>query len=111
MSAGFQKAAVGVARWLGSPAAFFGACALTVAWGAAGPIFHWSDTWQLVANTATTIVTFLMVFLLQATQNRDSAAIHAKLDELIEATHGARAGLERIENKSPEEIERVRSGR
>ena len=75
--------------WTGSSAAFFLAVLVIVVWAATGPIFHYSDTWQLVINTGTTIVTFLMVFLLQRAQNKDSQAIHLKLDELVAATGGA----------------------
>jgi low affinity Fe/Cu permease len=75
---------------LGSPWAFFLALAIVVVWLLSGPVFHFSDTWQLVINTGTTIVTFLMVFLIQNTQNRDARAVHLKLDELIRATKRAR---------------------
>ncbi len=79
----FTSIASAVSRWTGRASAFLLCCLTVVIWAATGPIFHYSDTWQLVINTGTTIVTFLMVFLIQNTQNRDGAAIQAKLDELI----------------------------
>ena len=82
--------------------------ALILFWAITGPVFHYSDTWQLVVNTATTIVTFLMVFLIQNSQNRDAAAMQAKLDELIRALEGARSRFIGIEHLSDHEIERLR---
>ena len=90
---------------VGSPWAFTLACALVVVWAATGPLFGFSDTWQLVVNTATTIITFLMVFLLQNTQNRDAHAVHLKLDELIRAVGGARNRLVDIEEMTDDELE------
>jgi low affinity Fe/Cu permease len=90
---------------VGSAWAFIIAFATIVAWAISGPIFGFSDTWQLVINTATTIVTFLMVFLIQNTQNRDAHAIHLKLDELIHASKGARDQLIDLEQCTDEEIE------
>uniref|UniRef100_UPI0005B26CA5 low affinity iron permease family protein n=1 Tax=Methylobacterium sp. B34 TaxID=95563 RepID=UPI0005B26CA5 len=85
------------ARWMerqsGRPGAFVTAFAVVLVWGVTGPLFHFSDTWQLVINTGTTIVTFLMVFIIQNAQNRDTQAIHLKLDELIRATRFARNGM------------------
>ena len=78
-------------------------------WGLTGPIFHWSDTWQLVINTGTTIVTFLMVFLIQNTQNRDSEAIQVKLDELIRAVKGAHNALLDLEELDAEELDKIRA--
>ena len=86
----FHKFAVRASGVVGSPWAFALAMVIIVAWGVSGPAFGYSDTWQLVINTGTTIVTFLMVFLIQNTQNRDARAIHLKLDELIRAAQGAR---------------------
>ncbi len=76
------------AKWVGRPYTFIGCVAIVLIWAATGPLFHYSDTWQLIINTSTTIVTFLMVFLIQNTQNRDNAAIQAKLDELIRCGEG-----------------------
>ena len=82
---------------------------VVVAWAVSGPFFHYSDTWQLVINTGTTIVTFLMVFLIQNTQNRDGAALQAKLDELIRVTGAARNDLVGIERKPEEKLEELRA--
>ncbi len=90
--------------FLGSPAAFVGAIAIVVGWAILGPMYHYSDTWQLVINTGTTIVTFLMVFLMQNTQNRDSKAIQLKLDELLRGVKGARTGLVKLETLTEEEL-------
>ena len=103
----FHKFASTTSAAVGSPWAFIGAALLIVIWGATGPIFHYSDTWQLVINTGTTIITFLMVFLIQNTQNRDAKAIHLKLDELIRGVKGARTGLVDLEDLSDEELERL----
>ena len=86
----------------------FTAVLLIVVWGVTGPLFHYSDTWQLVINTATTIVTFLMVFLIQNSQNRDGAAMQAKLDELLRAVAKARADFIGIEHLTDAEIEKIR---
>ena len=91
----------------GSFLAFSIAFLSVVVWLVTGPIFHYSDTWQLVINTATTIVTFLMVFLIQNTQNRDTKAIHLKLDELLRGVKGARNSMVNLENLSDEELERL----
>ncbi len=90
---------------VGSAGAFFLALAIIVVWGITGPMFGFSDTWQLVINTGTTIITFLMVFLIQSTQNRDAKAIHLKLDELIRAASGARDDLVLLETMSDEELD------
>ena len=89
---------------LGSAWAFAGAILIIVIWGLTGPTFHYSDTWQLIINTGTTIVTFLMVFLIQNTQNRDAKAAHLKLDEVIRALKGARNELVDLENLSDEDL-------
>jgi low affinity Fe/Cu permease len=94
----FASLAAFVSRAAGSPYAFALAAAVIVAWGASGPVFRYSDTWQLVINTGTTIVTFLMVFLIQNSQNRDTAALHLKLDELILANKRARNAFRGIEH-------------
>lgn len=93
----------------GQPAAFMVAVAVIAGWGLTGPLFGWSDTWQLVVNTGTTIATFLMVFLIQNSQNRDAAAMQAKLDELIRAVHNARNEFVGIEHLTDREIEEIRS--
>jgi low affinity Fe/Cu permease len=92
---------------LGSPWAFLVACLLVIAWAVTGPYFEYSDAWQLVINTSTTIGTFLMVFLLQNTQNRDTKAINIKLDELLRAIEGARTGLADLGELTDEEVERL----
>jgi low affinity Fe/Cu permease len=104
----FHAFAHGASGQVGSPWAFILACGVVVAWAVTGPLFGWSDTWQLVINTGTTIVTFLMVFLIQNTQNRDAQALHLKLDEVIRALHGARNRLIDLEEQSDEDIERLR---
>jgi low affinity Fe/Cu permease len=81
---------------------------MILVWGVTGPLFHFSDTWQLVVNTGTTVVTFLMVFLIQNTQNRDSEAMHLKLDELIRATKGAQSALLDLEELDQKELDRIR---
>lgn len=98
-----------VAALAGQPTSFALAVGLIVAWGVTGPLFHYSDTWQLVVNTATTIVTFLMVFLIQNSQNRDAAAMQAKLDELIRALERGREQFIGIEHRTDREIEDIRS--
>jgi low affinity Fe/Cu permease len=105
----FTKIAGGVAAFAGQPIAFIVATALIVFWGVSGPVFHYSDTWQLVVNTATTIVTFLIVFLIQNSQNRDGAAMQAKLDELIRAAEGARGQFIAIEHLTDHQIQEIRS--
>jgi low affinity Fe/Cu permease len=104
----FDAFAARSSKVAGRPIAFMAAVGLILAWGVTGPLFHYSDTWQLVINTGTTIVTFLMCFLIQATQNRDAAALHAKIDELVRVTHDARNALIGEEQDAPEEIETLR---
>ena len=100
----FRKLSSRASGVLGSPWAFVAALSLVVGWFAAGPFFHFSDAWQLVINTTTDIITFLMVFLIQNTQNRDMRAMHLKLDELIRVGRGARDALVSLEDLSDEEL-------
>jgi len=104
----FNWCAARIATFAGQSYAFVTAVLLIIAWGLSGPVFHYSDTWQLVINTATTIVTFLMVFLIQNSQNRDGAAMQAKLDELLRAVAKARADFIGIEHLTDAEIEQIR---
>lgn len=101
------------AKWTahasGRPTAFFFAVLVILVWAITGPIFHYSDTWQLIINTGTTVVTFLMVFLIQNTQNRDSQAIHVKLDELIRSIDTARNSVIDLDSLSDEELEKLRA--
>lgn len=105
----FTVIATRIAGFAGQPAAFVAAVTIILLWSLTGPLFGYSDTWQLVVNTATTIVTFLMVFLIQNSQNRDAAAMQAKLDELIRAVDAARSQFIGIEHLTDREIEKVRS--
>jgi low affinity Fe/Cu permease len=100
----FRKFARRSSEILGSAEMFLVACVAIVVWSVLGPRYHYSDTWQLVINTATTIVTFLMVFIIQNTQNRDARAIQLKLDELIRAVKGARTGMVRLEELTDDEL-------
>src|SRR5580765_5010910 len=103
----FRACAAWIANAAGSPWAFAVAVSVIAVWAITGPIFHFSDTWQLVINTATTIVTFLMVFLIQNTQNRDTKAVHLKLDELLRGVKGARNSLVDLDELSDEELDRL----
>ena len=104
----FSKIAQRAAQESGRPWAFISAIAVVLVWGLTGPVFGYSDTWQLVINTGTTIITFLMVFLIQHAQNRDTQAIHVKLDELIRATKGAHNRLIALEDQSEEDLAEAR---
>src|SRR6266404_1963090 len=108
MQHAFHRFACKTAEIMGSPWVFLLAVLVIVVWGFLGPIFRYSDSWQLVINTATTIITFLMVFLIQNTQNRDAKAFHLKLDELIHAMKGARNKMINPENMTDEELEALK---
>jgi len=103
----FRKFAAKISVIVGSPGSFILAVSVIIVWAITGPLFHFSDTWQLVINTGTTIVTFLMVFLIQNTQNRETKAIHLKLDELIRSNTRARDSLVDLESLSDEELTRL----
>jgi low affinity Fe/Cu permease len=103
----FRRFSQATSSAVGTPWAFVLAVAVVLAWAVTGPMFHFSDTWQLVINTGTTIVTFLMVFMIQSTQNRDARAIHLKLDELIRSKRGARNRLVDLENCTDEELAEI----
>ncbi len=105
----FEHLAAKIAAAAGRPVAFALALAIIIVWALSGPLFGWSDTWQLVINTGTTIITFLMVFLIQNAQNRDACAIQAKLDELIRAVGHARNEFIGIEHLTEAELEAIRS--
>ncbi len=105
----FSRFALRISNAVGRPTAFFGAVFALVVWAALGPMFHFSDTWQLFINTGTTIVTLLMVFLIQNTQNRDSVAIHIKLDELIRTHQSARNALMLLDRLDDDDLQRVRT--
>jgi low affinity Fe/Cu permease len=108
LSRGFTEFASHIAHASGQPATFVLSCAIILIWAVTGPIFHYSDTWQLIINTGTTIITFLMVFLIQNTQNRDGAALQAKLDELIRAHQEARNTYMGIEKLPEEQLTKLR---
>jgi low affinity Fe/Cu permease len=101
---GFHRFASRTAEIVGRSSAFIIAVVLLAVWASTGPLFHFSDTWQLIINTSTTIVTFLMVFLIQNTQNREAQAMHLKLDELIRASKGARNSLLALESMSGDQL-------
>ena len=105
----FTRFTKSTARATGRPAAFMAAAGIILAWALTGPLFHYSDTWQLVINTSTTIVTFLMVFLIQSTQNRDSEAIHIKIDELLRAVKGAHTALLDLEELDERDLDKIRA--
>ncbi|HVZ07946.1 low affinity iron permease family protein [Rhodopila sp.] len=108
MSTLFSRAAHWFAEMCGRPVAFMIALLAIVIWATTGPMFHYSDTWQLIINTGTTIVTFLMVFVIQNTQNRDTAAIQLKLDELIHSSSDARDRMMCLEDLTEEELKRLK---
>jgi len=110
LARGFGMFASRVAHVTGQPITFVLCCLVIVVWAATGPVFHYSDTWQLIINTGTTIVTFLMVFLIQNTQNRDGAALQVKLDELLRALQTANNRFVGIEKLTEEEVEALREG-
>jgi low affinity Fe/Cu permease len=104
----FHRFATASGRLAGKPIAFIAAAAIILVWGVTGPIFNYSDTWQLVINTGTTIITFLMVFLIQHSQNRDTAALHVKLSELIIAMKGARNEVAAADDLDEEDLEQMK---
>ena len=105
----FATIAQQTAKASGSSAAFLAICVVTLAWLISGPIFHWSDTWQLVINTVTNIVSMLMVFLIQNSQNRESAAVQLKLDELLRALQGAQNAFINLEELDEEDLDAIRN--
>lgn len=105
----FSRFTKWTSRTTGQPVTFFLAVMVIVVWAVTGPLFGFSDTWQLVINTGTTIITFLMVFLIQSTQNRDSEAMHVKLDELIRAIEGAHNALLNLEDLEEDQLDRIRA--
>jgi low affinity Fe/Cu permease len=104
----FTRLSQATAHWAGKPQTFFVALSIIVLWAVSGPVFGFNDTWQLVINTSTTIVTFLMVFIIQNSQNRDTAAMQIKLDELLSKVEGAREELMDLEELDEEKIEAIR---
>jgi low affinity Fe/Cu permease len=108
LSAWFSRAAHWAAEQCGHAGMFILAVVIIVAWAATGPLFHYSDTWQLIINTGTTIITFLMVFVIQNTQNRDTAAVQLKLDELIRANENARNVMLGLEDLTEEQLKRIK---
>jgi low affinity Fe/Cu permease len=103
----FRKASVGAANFLGSPWVFIANVLVILLWLASGPLFQYSDSWQLIVNTITTVITYLAVFLIQNTQNRDSKALHLKLDELIASVEGARNRMVDLENLADDELDEL----
>jgi low affinity Fe/Cu permease len=103
-----ERSATAVTHWTGTTSAFMLACAVIIVWALVGPLFRYSDTWQLVINTGTTIVTFLMVFLIQRTQNKDSLALHLKLNEIVAALEGASNRLIDVESLTEQDLNILR---
>ena len=106
----FEKVADRISQTAGRPLTFLVSCVIVVLWALTGPFVHYSDTWQLVINTGTTIVTFLMVFLIQSTQNRDGKAMQVKLDELLRAVHGARPEFIGVEKDTERVMDEKKAG-
>ncbi|HEX8589421.1 low affinity iron permease family protein [Pseudomonas sp.] len=104
----FSKFAQALSQWSGSPRTFLVAIALIAVWAATGPLFHYNDTWQLIINTSTTIITFLMVFLIQNTQNRDTDQLHIKIDELLRVTKDAQNAVLSLDNLNQKELHALR---
>jgi low affinity Fe/Cu permease len=104
----FSKFAQALSQWSGSPRTFLVAIALICVWAATGPLFHYNDTWQLIINTSTTIITFLMVFLIQNTQNRDTDELHIKIDELLRVTKDAQNAVLSLDNLDQKELHALR---
>ena len=104
----FARMAQKAAKITGSSPAFIGVCFLTLLWLVSGPFFHWSDTWQLIINTLSNIVAMLMLFLIQNTQNRDTAALQLKVDELLRAMHGAQNAFINLEGLTEEDLVRIK---
>ncbi len=104
----FSKFAQALSKWTGSPRTFLIAVLLICAWAATGPMFHYNDTWQLIINTSTTIITFLMVFLIQNTQNRDTDELHIKIDELLRVTKDAQNAVLSLDNLDQKELHELR---
>ena len=109
ISQAFNNFSTVIIKYTGNPVTFVAVVMIIVIWAATGPLFHYSDTWQLVVNTATSVITFLMVFILQQTQNKDTAAIHLKLNELIACNMLASNRLISIEDLTPEELETLKT--
>jgi len=104
----FSKISQTLSMWAGSPKTFLGALLLILIWGLSGPVFHFNDTWQLIINTSTTIITFLMVFLIQNTQNRDNDILHLKIDELLRATKAAHNAMLNLDGLDLKQLEQMR---
>jgi low affinity Fe/Cu permease len=104
----FSKFAQALSKWTGSPRTFLVAVLLICIWAATGPLFHYNDTWQLIINTSTTIITFLMVFLIQNTQNRDTDELHIKIDELLRVTKDAQNAVLSLDNLDQKELRQLR---
>ncbi|MEB0048201.1 MULTISPECIES: low affinity iron permease family protein [unclassified Pseudomonas] len=104
----FSNISQALSLWAGSPKTFMVAVALIIVWAMTGPAFHYNDTWQLIINTSTTIITFLMVFLIQNTQNRDNEILHLKIDELLRATADAQNAMLGLDGKSLKELQALK---